>query len=208
MPWFLCFYHIMKTFIISLLAFLLTSFSIADKKSSTKWVISQNSILTVNGSTNINKFSCAIVQYPKTDTVNIIQDQQRNILLNGIVNIDVKNFDCKNIMMTKQLRKTLREVEYPQFKIKFLSLKGIFFAKQKSNMMKGLVEICIAGIAKRYEVNYQLNYTKNELLLSGNQSINFSDFNLEPPKKMGKLIQAKDQLVVVFSLSMESVLND
>ncbi|CAH0316831.1 hypothetical protein SRABI27_05045 [Pedobacter sp. Bi27] len=34
-------------------------------------------------------------------------------------------------------------------------------------------------------------------------SINFSDFHLIPPKKIGRLIQVKDQLVVAFVFKME-----
>jgi hypothetical protein len=198
----------MKSLIILFLALTLTSFSKVHKlvaiNRSSKWVISENSSLVVNGSTNVNKFSCSIRQYPKTDTVMISQDQKSRVLLSGELNIEVKNFDCNNQMMTKQLRKTLKEDQYPTFQIRFLSLKETSFLKQKKDFVKGLVEIEIAGITKRFEINYQLSGDKNTMLFTGKQLINFSDFKLVPPRKMGKLIQAKDQLVVVFFLKMEA----
>ncbi|RZL47779.1 MAG: YceI family protein, partial [Pedobacter sp.] len=140
----------MKTILILLLAFTLTSLKIVDKTDfknrSTKWLISENSSLIVNGSTNISKFSCTILRYPKTDTIQISLDKTNNILLSGTVNIEVKNFDCNNYMMTKELRKTLKENEFPYLHIKFISLKEITNITQKSNM-KGVVEIEIAGVA-------------------------------------------------------------
>ena len=102
----------MKSLIILFLALTLTSFSKNHKhvaNRSSKWVISENSSLVVNGSTNVNKFSCSIRQYPKTDTVLISEDQKSKILLSGELHIEVKNFDCNNQIMTKQLRKTLKE---------------------------------------------------------------------------------------------------
>jgi hypothetical protein len=198
----------MKSFIILLLALTLTSFSKVNKlvaiNRSSKWVISENSSLIVNGSTNVNKFSCSIRQYPKTDTVLISQDQKSMVLLSGELNIEVKNFDCNNQIMTKQLRKTLKEDQFPTFQIRFLSLKETSFLKQKKDFVKGLVEIEIAGTTKRFEISYQLSKDKNTMLFTGRQLINFSDFRLVPPRKMGKLIQAKDQLVVVFFLKMEA----
>ena len=189
-----------------LLVFLLTSF--CHKKeggivSRSKWVISENSKLTVNGRTNINRFSCSITAYPKTDTIFINQDKTNNIALSGVLNIAVKNFDCNNDMMTKQLRKTLKEDKFAMLRVRFLSLKEA--PSQKLNVVKGIVEITIAGVAKKYEICYQLDVNLEDLVLTGNQAINFSDFNLEAPRKIGRLVQAKDELIVAFNLNMKLV---
>ncbi|WP_316784134.1 YceI family protein [Pedobacter frigiditerrae] len=195
----------MKTLTAILLIFLLTSFktSYTTANRASRWVISENSSLSVNGTTNINKFSCAILQYPKTDTVTVAQDKNNKIVLSGLLNIEVKNFDCSNMMMTKQLLKTLQDEKFPILRIKFLSLKETPSLDQGKSFIKGNVEIVIAGVAKRFEICYQLKMKNNSLELIGLQPINFSDFNLSPPKKMGKLIQAKDQLIVAFLLKME-----
>lgn len=198
----------MKWILIGLISLSLTSFKFINKPTfgqSSKWVITQNSSLTVNGSTNVNKFSCVILKYPKMDTVTISEDKTSNITLTGKLNIEVKNFDCSNYMMTKELRKTLNEKQFPYINIKFLSLKEVMGTKQKYSNIKGLVAIEIAGVEKRFEISYQFNIDKNKMMLMGSQAINFSDFSLLPPKKMGKLIMAKDQLVVVFYLKLEAV---
>ncbi|RZK57753.1 MAG: YceI family protein, partial [Pedobacter sp.] len=195
----------MKTLLALLFVLLLTSFKISKTalNRASRWVISENSSLIVNGSTNINKFSCAILQYPKTDTVIVSQDKTNKIMLSGSLNIEVRNFDCNSMMMTKQLRKTLQDDKFPILRIKFLSIKETPNLDQRKSFIKGNVEIVIAGVAKRFEICYQLKMKNNSLELIGFQPINFSDFNLIPPKKIGKLIQAKDQLIVAFLLKME-----
>lgn len=197
----------MKTLSAILIVLMLTSFK-TDKITSnrtSRWIISENSSLIVNGSTNINKFSCSVLAYPKTDTVTVSQDKTHKIILSGLLNIEVKNFDCNNLMMTKQLRKTLLYDKFPMLRIKFLSLKETPTLDQAKSYIKGNVEIIIAGVSKRFEICYQLKMQGDKLELAGLQSINFSDFNLIPPKKIGRLVQAKDLLVVVFLLKMELV---
>jgi hypothetical protein len=172
-------------------------------KVDTKWVVAENSSLRVNGSTNVNRFSCAIINYPKTDTVTINQENGKQMALNGRVSLDLKNFDCNNLLMTKQLRKTLKEDKFPFLHITFISLKGIPLSNQTNNMIRGLVEIEIAGVKKRFLISYQLKNRMNGMALIGSQPINFSDFKLAPPQKMGKIIQAKDQLSVTFELNLQ-----
>lgn len=169
-----------------------------------KWVISEHSSLKVNGSTNVNRFACEIVQYTKADTIDISHDSSNKMLLSGELNIEVKNFDCKNILMTKQLRKTLKEDQHPYIQVRFLSLKENPVAASKKCFIKGVVELTIAGVGKRFEIDYLLTKDKKMLVLTGDHPILFSDFNLEPPKKLGKIIQAKDQLIVTFLLKMEA----
>jgi len=171
-------------------------------KATTKWVISQNSSLTINGNTNVNKFSCAILSYPKTDTITINRENNQ-ILLTGALSLNVKNFECNNAMMTHQFRKTLKHEEFPLLNITFISLKESPNLNSKTNAIKGLVAIKIAGVTKRYEICYEFRSVNNNLQLQGSQTVNFTDFKLAPPQRVGKLIRAKDELNVVFELNMK-----
>ena len=191
-----------KHFLLLSTILVLTSFT--PPKHATKWVISQNSSLTINGNTNVNKFSCAISSYPKTDTIIINEAKaNENLMLTGALTLSVKNFECNNVMMTHQFRKTLKHEEFPLLYITFLSLKEFPNPNQKINLIKGLVAIKIAGITKKFEICYQLEFVNNNLVLRGNQDIKFSDFKLVAPQRIGKLIKAKDQLNVVFELKMK-----
>lgn len=200
-------YLIMKNLLAVLLFFSLSSFDSfknTDKKPS-KWIISETSSLIVNGSTNVNKFSCVILPSPKSDTVLVSNDKSNNIMLSGAIHISVSEFNCDNPIMTRELRKTLKEKEYPYLHIRFVSLKEISTINNQTKVIKGLIEIELAGKIKRFQISYLLNANKNQMILSGTQAINFSDFNLQPPKKMGKLIKAKDKLEVALYLKMELI---
>ncbi len=170
-----------------------------------KWVISESSSLIVNGSTNVNKFSCVILPSPKSDTVLVSNDKSNNLLLSGAIHIKLSEFDCNNTLMTRELRKTLKVHDYPYLHIRFVSLREISTISNQKKVIKGMIEIELAGKAKLFRIEYQLKTNKNLMTLSGTQAINFSDFNLQPPKKMGKLIKAKDELKVVLYLKMELI---
>ncbi|RZL40810.1 MAG: hypothetical protein EOP00_26075, partial [Pedobacter sp.] len=139
----LLFYAItmMKYLTLLIVFFGLTSF-VTNKKTATntKWIIAEHSNLSVNGTTNVGKFSCNIDQYAKTDTVVIAQDRSDKIILTGAFNIKVANFNCSNFMMTRELRKTLKADQFPHLKVKFLSLKELENINQNVNKVCGNVE--------------------------------------------------------------------
>lgn len=196
----------MKTLLGFFLIFLSLNFKLEKqaKGEISKWLISENSSLIVNGVTNVNKFSCAILPKTKTDTVMVTKGQSGAILLSGTLNININDFDCNNAIMTRELKKTLRVKAFPYLHIKFLSLK-ITDNNLQTKIIKGEVEIELAGQTKCFQIEYQLKTLKNMMILSGNQFINFSDFNLQPPTKMGRLIKAKDKLEVALYLKMELI---
>lgn len=197
----------MMKYLSLLIVFLLSTSFVSNKKTTanTKWIIAKHSSLSVNGTTNVGKFSCTIEEYTKTDTVVIAQDRSNKIILNGAINIKVSNFSCSNFMMTRELRKTLKADQFPHLKVKFLSLKELDNLNQNINKVCGNVEITIAGVSKRYEITYQLQLEKNTMTLIGVQPIHFSDFNLVPPKKVGHLVRANDKLSVIFNLNLRAI---
>jgi len=172
-----------------------------------KWVVSKNSSLSVNGSTNINKFSCVIPAYNQIDTLTLRKNRNdTDVLLSGTIALSISSFDCHNSGMTKQLRKTLNEKQFPLLHIRFLSLNKIPVLTTKAEPITGFVEIEIAGISKRVEVQYQITQDdQRNIHLLGFHKINFSDFNLEPPQKLGGMIKTKDQLGVDFQLNMKAM---
>jgi len=172
-----------------------------------KWVVNQNSSLCVNGSTNINKFSCEILSYDKTDTLTLNESKSdREVALTGRINLSIKSFDCHNSMMTSDLRKTLKEKQFPMLHITFLSLNKLPDLASRPESITGLVNIEIAGVSKRFEVNYQITRDEQKVIhLLGSRDINFSDFNLIPPRKLGGMIKTNDRLSVDFKLNIKTI---
>lgn len=173
-----------------------------------KWVVLQSSNLQVNGSTNVNQFSCAIPACSQVDTISVCRSKMgKEIALSGSIDLNIQSFDCHNSMMTKDLRKTLKEKQFPKLFIKFISLSELPDVTNKQNPIVGQIEIEIAGVHKRFDVNYSISIDEKKVIqLLGERDINFSDFNLIPPKRLAGLVKAKDKLTVVFHLNMKAII--
>jgi len=170
----------------------------------TRWVITQGCSLKVDGSTNINQFSCAITNYGRPDTILVSRGGKSAVQLNGSIRLDVQHFDCQNPVMTADLRKTLRSKEFPNLVIRFISIGKYPEAGTREAVTKGTVQIELAGVARQLEVNYKIVATERAYLnVIGSQVINFSDFNLTPPRKLGGMIRTNNDLSVVFDLRMK-----
>ena len=169
-----------------------------------KWVLNKDCSLKVNGSTNVNKFSCVIPNYPKADTL-LVQRTNVNesVKITGAMNLDVNAFDCHNPIMTKDLRKTLKSDKFPKLIVKFISLSKYPSPSEKQSLVKGAVTISLAGVTKQFNVDYRcISDASTTLTLIGNKEVNFSDFNIIPPRKLGGMIKTNDELSVEFVLKM------
>ncbi|WP_167516883.1 YceI family protein [Hydrotalea flava] len=180
--------------------------SLAVNNNIEKWLVLRGSSLVVNGSTNINKFSCRIPEYINNDTLYFYRNSLKNesCILKGNLILQVTDFDCHNAMMSSDLCKTLQAKKYPALIIQFLSINTIPDVKSGKGWIKGDVSIEMAGVKKVFEVNYQYAFiTPTLLYMIGTRPVNFSDFNLEPPRKLGGMIRTNEKLDVAFTLKME-----
>ena len=183
---------------------MLAGFDLGSSKS--KWVVLNNCSVKVNGSTNVNKFSCSINGYPNADTLLLNNITALPVAMYGRLSLSVNSFDCQSAMMTSDLRKTLKAKEFPMLRISFVSLDKYPALQPNPEYIKGIVNIELAGVAKRVEVNYKVSADKQQTIhLVGTQSIHFSDFNLIPPRKLGGMIKANDQLDVEFSINFHLI---
>jgi hypothetical protein len=171
-----------------------------------KWVINKGCSLKVGGSTNVNKFSCVIHNYNKPDTLIFHKSSpSQPIKMAGLLTLDVQNFDCHNPVMTGDLRKTLKAKEFPHLIIRFMSLSSYPDYNNKTDAVKGIVTIELAGVRKQFAVDYKFIYDgPNSLVLTGRRQINFSDFNIVPPTKIGGMIRTNDELSIEFNLCVKA----
>ncbi len=172
-----------------------------------KWILTKECRLKVNGSTNINKFSCSVPEYAQTDTLICYKDNKNGpVKITGSMALDVQKFDCKHAVMTNDLRKTLKAKVYPKIIIKFLNLSSYPDVYNQEEAIKGAVTIELAGIAKRFEVDYKYTMNSNgNLRLIGTRQVNFSDFNISPPRKLGGMIKTNNELNVEFVLNIKTL---
>jgi hypothetical protein len=173
-----------------------------------KWVLVKGCSLKVAGSTNINKFVCEIADYSNPDTLLVYNPVTDKLIfpLKGALHLDVTGFNCHNPMMTSDLCKTLKSKEFPRMNIQFISLSKLPDFKSAADAITGLVNIELAGTSRLFNVNYTF-YTdnRNVIHLIGKRPINFSDFKLTPPRKLGGMIRTNEELQVEFHLSMKEL---
>lgn len=195
--------HYLKLFLLLFILLIQTGFSYDSKPAVIKWVISKECSLRVNGSTNVNKFDCVISAYYKPDTITFFQNaSSETIKMTGSMKLDIASFDCHNPMMTADLRKTLKAKEYPKLTIRFLSINK--YPDDNHQKIKGQVAIELAGVNKRFDIDYTLKKEgANALTLTGARVIKFSDFSIIPPRKLGGMIQTNDDLNIEFNLKMK-----
>jgi len=184
----------------------LSSFKSPHKKETIKWAVQKTSSLKIEGSSNVNQFACDVIGYYQTDTICFTADQANKVIpLKGSLTIDVASFDCHNRMLTKDLRRTLKSTEHPMLYVRFITLERIPLFQNNKDNLKGIVEIELAGVAKRFEINYVLEKTGGAVILNGGRSFCFSDFMLTPPKKLGGAVRVKDNFNVQFHLNLQQV---
>ncbi|HEY0732984.1 MAG TPA: hypothetical protein VGD33_11235, partial [Chitinophagaceae bacterium] len=172
----------------------------------TRWVIATGCSLKVDGSTNVNKFTCAISNYSKPDTILVTQSTRPVVQLTGSMQLDVNRFDCFNPMMTADLRKTLKAKEFPHLTIKFISINHYPLSTEANTVTQGIVVIELAGISRTYSVNYRIiSASRNFVNLVGFQQLKFSDFKITPPRKIGGMIKTNNDLTVVFDLKLKVI---
>ena len=169
------------------------------------WVVMPGSNIRVNGATNINSFACDVINYDFPDTLTCFRqvDKGQILPMSGKLQLDIEAFDCHNKMMTNDLRKTLQAKTYPKLIIRFISVNS-FPDFKKPARITGVVDITLSGVTKRFEIDYLFTIDTQQVLhLKGERNINFSDFHLTPPSKLGGIIKAKDQLGVEFVLNLK-----
>ena len=73
-----------------------------------------------------------------------------------------------------------------------------------NSLTTGDVEIELAGVKRTFQVQYAIHKTNHQNIeLIGTRGVNFSDFNLKPPSKLGGTIKVKNELQVEFKLQLK-----
>jgi hypothetical protein len=103
-----------------------------------KWIVEKNSTLSVQGKTNVNKFTCNIDEYAEKDTIICIDNASKAVKLTGELKMDVLSFDCHSKLITKDFRKTIKADKYPALTIRFLSLESMPLLNKKTGTNKRL----------------------------------------------------------------------
>lgn len=146
--------------------------------SNSKYLLLNSKKFTVEGSTSLGSFTCNYDLETK-DTLFLSQKT-------GFTDkVPVKEFGCGNFMLNRDFRKTLKEKQYP-----FVAISLSEVRRQGENYLYTL-NLDLAGKKKTFR---NLVLTKENKNLKGSIELKFSDFDLQPPTKLGGAIKIDENI--------------
>lgn len=146
----------------------------------------QTNNVVVNGKTNINTFKCTNEKFNAASNSYSFKTGKLPYL-----QLEVDNFDCKNKIMTSDMKKTLKADKFPMMYVKFISFK-----KVSEKQYTATIEVKLTDKTRYYTTSF---YPVNNTLV-GREYVRFSDFGLTAPTKMGGMIAVEDRLNLVLTL--------
>jgi hypothetical protein len=170
-------------------------------------IIEPGSYLKINGSTNVNHFSCSYTGEIGQDTMNVgaIQKSNGTITLDrAILNVEVDRFDCGNQVMNKDFRSLLEYEEHPMLRLHILSIampeKG-----QDQHTAMAKVRFTIAGENETYQLPVRLMGEQKANIYRGEKVLDITDFRLTPPRKFLGMIVVDEEVVIDFQLNLRLI---
>lgn len=155
------------------------------------------SSLTIEGKSNINKFSCSYNSEYLSKKLTFSCKKENNKLLfkNATLTIINAGFDCGGNAINKDFHKLLKSVEYPHIK---MSLKCVVLPENKTDAAYATVSYTITDKTIEYEFPVIFEKENNDFRLYGFIELNIEDFNLTPPKKVFGIIKVDKMIKINF----------
>ena len=116
--------------------------------------------------------------------------------------IEINSISCHNYIITRNFKSTLKASEHPYLIVKFLSLERLPDLSNHKDNLKGIVEIELGGVAKKFEIPYKIQKNGQVVILNGQRNFTFSDFEITPPSILGGLVKIYNKFNVEFNLKM------
>lgn len=161
---------------------------------STDYLVITEKKITVNGNTSLGGFNCKYNVPQQNDTLFIA-----NMTANPYCfAIPVESFACGNFLLNRDFQYTLKAEEYPEITVKVLSLK-----RQQSSLI-GNIELSLVGKTKLLkDVSFikMVNGEKTSIVASF--VFYASEFQLTPPRRLGGMIKADDEMDVAVELTLK-----
>lgn len=173
--------------------------------------IKPSSKLYLNGTSNINEFTCDCENYTHSGTVSINESKQGNWIFEyARLSIAVAAFDCGHSGINRDMGKALRSDKYPKIGI---TLKEIVNNASLRNFTSGtehslhvVVDISLAGATREYPLQVKVRKIKPELFkITAQKKLFMSDFGVAPPTALFGLIKVNDIINISFDLEISTI---
>ncbi len=172
-------------------------------QSTSKFIIEPSSSFVLSGVSNVNEFDCELQEGFCEDQLTIAYSHEGNHLYfeKASLSLSVSKFDCKSKYITRDMKKTLKEEEYPLMEFKLLSIENFSNSKGATPLAEALVTI--SGHTNRYFLKYEMKPTSdNGYQIKMTSDFKMKDFNIDPPSAMMGLIKVHDTITVDIDLQI------
>lgn len=166
------------------------------------WRVQPGSSVSIYGTTNVNRFTCAAQACVLPDTLTSVDKADGcRTFINGRIRLPARCFDCGNGLMTSDFRKTLKAEYYTDVEIRLVELQGV-----GSSELTAELEIRLAGAARSVRVTCLLAPQDTRTWqLSGRHTFTFSQFGLTPPSRLLGTVRVDQALDVGFELVLRQL---
>ncbi len=195
---------------LGLLMCMLPLFVMAGSGSMYSYLVSDNSWISLSGTTSINSFTCTSAgEIPRGFIMaDILPGSNAIYFSDANLDVPVTSFDCKNRMMNNDLHKSLGGNDNPTIKIKLLEARMMYNAQNdKNGKLYTTVEISINGQTKITDVTVGYEQVNPySFLISGSKDMLMSEFGIDPPSPMLGMVKVHNKVNIHFHLLIETSL--
>ena len=174
-----------------------------------EYKLGPNSILEVNGKTNINSFCCTSQQRFPEGKLSYQFEAQAAIInfQDASLSVTIDELDCGAKAINKDLQKALQADQYPNITI---DLKQVFNLECSDLTdcdrwldFEAIADITIVCTSKSISIPLQIKKNDDHhFRIVGGTIIQMCDFGIEAPTALMGLIKVKDTLKINFDLDL------
>lgn len=164
-----------------------------------------SSELKINGTTNVNTFTCAYQgELPEERLkINVIPSDTSQILRGARLKLKVTAFDCGKKRMSNDLYELLQYQENPYIYLDIAEIwKNVDEKKsQYETVYQTQTIFTIAGNTEKYQLDV-VSSNNHPVTATGEHELNITDFGLTPPKKFLGMIKVDKMITIKFKLNI------
>jgi hypothetical protein len=172
--------------------------------------ISRNSKLTLEGKTNVNIFNCNCAEHftPQVFSFRQQSDESAELVFQRTgLKLAVRNLDCGNKLMNKDLQKALNADNHPFIHIELLKIKNDPCKRPQGYQdwikIKALARLTINGHCNDYWIDILARKTgSHQFRFIGSKKIQMTQFGVIPPTAMMGMVKVEDEIKIKLDLEV------
>ncbi|MCB0600950.1 MAG: YceI family protein [Saprospiraceae bacterium] len=173
-----------------------------------QYVLEDKSTVVLKGSSTVNNFTCSCQEEWPVLKPSLVKGDNRVDFSNTNLVIDIKNLDCGNRMMNKDLQSTLNADKYPSITVSLLVANGtgVGLIQGAWQTIKAQLKLKLNGNENAYWTTIDAKRIDDRnLQFKGILDLKMTDFKIIPPRPFLGMIVVHDEMEVNLDLYIRQV---